>query len=259
MTPILRIISRPEIDWQAINDFLGEETTEWNRSEDASPAEEIVEFAGRVCYLSFGPRQSPRKNCDYLKNLVDKGHESVLEHATWTFELSQVSRSFTHQLVRHRVGFSFSQMSQQYVDQTNVQIVPPMDFSRYPRAALAWERAENAVRDAYKELKNALQEDLPQDLFSSLKERSRFVNTISRQILPNATSTTIVFSANARSLRHFLAIRGCIEGDPEMRKVSALLLVALNREAPALFSDFHLGELKDGSPIVILKKDENGG
>jgi flavin-dependent thymidylate synthase len=79
------------------------------------PAEKIVENAGRVCYLSF-ENLSGRSTELYIQNLIRQGHESVLEHASWTFVLTGVSRSFSHQMVRHRAGFAYSQLSQQYVD-----------------------------------------------------------------------------------------------------------------------------------------------
>src|SRR4051794_15196054 len=96
------VLSRPSFHDTAALSFLRAEDTGWRRDSAGTPAEELVEFAGRVCYMSFGSRQSPRTNREYIQNLIVQGHESVLEHASWTLLLSGVSRSFTHQLVRHR-------------------------------------------------------------------------------------------------------------------------------------------------------------
>jgi thymidylate synthase (FAD) len=101
-------ISSPRFNVQQFLDFLRDADQVWNRTVAATEAEELVEAAGRICYMSFGEKQSPRSNGDYVRNLVRQGHESVLEHVNWTFLLAGVSRAFTHQLVRHRVGFSFS-------------------------------------------------------------------------------------------------------------------------------------------------------
>lgn len=250
MNPKLRIIGRPQIDVSAIRDFLFERQLTWNQTEGALPAEELVEFSGRVCYMSFSNRQSPRRNGEYIFNLIDQGHESVLEHATWTFVLSSVSRAFSHQFVRHRIGFSYSQLSQQYVAHDDIKPVQPVDFSQFPRAESYWREATEKIREAYRGLTELLNAEVSKSDFSSRKERTRFVRSVARSVLPNAMETVIVFSANARSLRHFLNTRGSIEGDLEMRAVSAKVFEVLQKEAPSLFHDFRLESMPDGSPIV---------
>lgn len=255
MTPRIQLIARPSINWEAISNFLRSEDTSWNRTDGAQESEELIEFAGRICYLSFGKRQSPRTNIEYIRNLIDKGHESVLEHACWTFELSNITRSFTHQLVRHRVGFSFSQLSQQYVDHSDFEMHPAIDLKLFPNAEKAWAKAEESIRLAYQELKNALQEDLKEIVFKNVKERNRYINAVARQILPNATRTAIVVSANARALRHFLKVRGETQGDPEMRAVCSCLQRILMKEAPAIFSDFKIIEMSDGSEAVVQEEN----
>ena len=217
----------------------------------AHESEELVEFAGRICYLSFGERQSPKTNKAYIRNLINQEHESVLEHVCWTFLISNVTRSFTHQLVRHRVGFSYSQLSQQYVDHADFKMLPDIDFTPLPMTKRAWAVAADAIKDAYIELKKALSQDLEDVEFSNNKERKRFINTVARQILPNATKTSIVVSANARALRHFLEVRGGIEGDPEMRAVCSCWHRLLMEEAPAIFGDFKVIELPDSSQSVV--------
>ena len=104
-------LSSPQFDTQAFLDFLRLEQEAWNRTPCATGSEELVEVAGRICYMSFGEKQSRRSNREYIQNLIAQGHESVLEHVSWTFLIVGVSRAFTHQLVRHRIGFSFSQLS----------------------------------------------------------------------------------------------------------------------------------------------------
>jgi thymidylate synthase (FAD) len=250
MQPSLRIIARPSLDISAVTEFLSEHATEWRRSADATPSEELIEFAGRVCYMSFGGRQSPRSNSEYIYNLTDQGHFSVLEHASWSFILSGVSRSFSHQLVRHRIGFSFSQLSQQYVDQRDIGFVEPFDAERYPDAARLWRRAVESLRTEYQRLQQLLSDDTRMGDMESRKEWARFVRSAARSLLPNATETRIVFTANARALRHFLAVRGATEGDPEMRKVAVLLLRLMQPEAPSLFSEFHIETVSDGSLAV---------
>jgi thymidylate synthase (FAD) len=250
--PSLYIVSRPVLDEQAIAAFTDAESTTWVREATAAPADLLIELAGRVCYLSFGERQAPKDTAGYIAHLIDQGHESVLEHAAWTFILTGVSRAFTHQLVRHRIGFSFSQLSQQYHVAEQQRFVEPSAIGRNPSVSSAWRRS---VLDAHAEYQALLaQIDTEQ---KDEREARRALRSAARSVLPAATETKIAFSANARALRHFLTVRGAIEGDEEMRVVSALLLTELLVEAPATFSDFVVDELKDGSPIV-RRRDLSG-
>jgi len=226
---------------------LPPEDAYWQKSDSTTDAEQVVEFAGRVCYLSFGHHQSPRSNAEYIANLIRRGHDSVLEHAVWTFALAGVSRAFTHQLVRHRVRFSFSQLSQQYHDERVTPVIRPPELNRNHRAAAAWDAAVAASRAAYVTIAGELGLDEPGRL--SPEER-RALRSAARSVLPNAMESIVVVTANARAIRHFLKLRGGIEGDPEMRLVSATLLETLRPEGPALFSDFIVSNLGDGLPFV---------
>jgi thymidylate synthase (FAD) len=245
--PQLFVLSRPALTGEHLR-YLSANNLDWHRPEKTSEAELLIEFSGRICYMSFGNgKQSPRTNAEYIRNLIEQGHESVLEHASWTFLLANVSRSFSHQFVRHRAGFSFSQLSQQYHDETDAQFVQPVGLDRFPNALDAWNRAIDSAKIAYREI---LKTDA---LISNDKERSRAIRSAARSILPNATETAIAFTANARALRHFLAVRGNTIGDTEMRLVSSLLLESLRSEAPAVVADFDSDILNDGLPLVLQK------
>jgi thymidylate synthase (FAD) len=245
------LVTRPSFDIDAFLRFLADETMVWQRSPNAHEAEEIVESAGRVCYLSFGEHQSPRANAEYIAHLVEMGHESVLEHVTWGFVLAGVSRAFTHQLVRHRVGFAFSQLSQQYHDERDATFVEPTNLAAFPAARAAWQSAVTAARRAYRDILTSLEHLQAQSTAAQKKEINRAIRSAARSVLPNATETKIFVTANARALRHFFRVRGAIEGDEEMRRVSAALLALFKAEAPALFADYAIDVLADGSPIVV--------
>jgi thymidylate synthase (FAD) len=238
--------------------FLHSESAEWHRTSGAMESEEIVEVAGRICYMSFGEKQSPRSNADYIRNLIKQGHESVLEHVSWTFLLTGISRAFTHQLVRHRVGFAFSQLSQQYHEETAATFVEQPHLQKSPEALQAWRDAVAGSQKAYRTILDSLKElngspglDLEQ------KEFKRAIRSAARSVLPNATETKIVVTANARALRHFFKVRGSIPGDVEMREVAAELFRIVQTGAPSLFADFGLQTLSDGSP-VLAQLDMNG-
>jgi len=246
------LIGRSSFDVESFISFLKNEKITWKRTPGATEPEEIAEIAGRICYMSFGKNQSSKSNSDYIRNLISNGHESVLEHISWTFLITGVSRSFSHQLVRHRVGFSFSQLSQQYYSHANAEFVMPSLLTKYPNALAAWNRSVKVAKETYRNIFKFLWEterESNNDL--ERKEIKRAIHSTSRSILPNATETKIVATANARSIRYFLKVRGSIPGDEEMRRVSVELLGLLLSEAPAFFSDFRIEKLSDGSEIVI--------
>ena len=251
MEPTIHLIARSQFDEAAFFAFLNEENVEWRRTPGASPPEEVVEVAGRTCYMSFGRTQSNRTNREYISNLIESGHESVLEHVSWTFLISNVSRAFTHQLVRHRVGFAFSQLSQQYHDEIDARFVIPPHLESVPKAREAWNKAVHAAKEAYSTINEMLHES---ELSSSddldRKELNRAIRSAARSVLPNATETKIVVTANARALRHLFEVRGSIPGDIEMRLVVSALLEIVRSEAPAIFFDFDVERLSDGSPII---------
>src|SRR5579884_1553756 len=128
----MRIISEPEIyivgrqtlDHEEVQRFLSDHETTW-QTDSEIPGELIVELSGRTCYMSFGDHQFRKTNKDYVGNLINQGHGSVLEHAVWDLLITGVSRSLTHELVRHRAGTAISQLSQRYVDESTADFVEP--------------------------------------------------------------------------------------------------------------------------------------
>ncbi len=250
MSPAIYKISSPRFHLDEFLNFLDSQRQTWSRT-GTTDAEKLTEAAGRICYMSFGQRQFPRSNREYIQNLIQQGHESVLEHVSWTFLLVGVSRAFTHQLVRHRVGFSFSQLSQQYHEETDAVFIEPPELQQSPRAKEAWQRAISVARDSYKAILDALA-DAPKVPGMELQNRefTRAIRSAARSVLPNATETKIFVTANARALRHFFEVRGAILGDVEMREVTAAIFRLVEPDAPALFSDFSLAALADATPVL---------
>lgn len=242
MNLALYVLARPSFSEEFVR-FLGAEKQSWSQT-GGSAAERLTEFAGRICYMSFGSNQSPKSNSAYLRNLIRNGHESVLEHVSWTFLLTGVSRAFTHQLVRHRVGVAYSQLSQQYHDERDASFVRPDGIESDPDLLAAWQSAVESSRKAYQMILQTLSSSDQQS-----KESVRAIKSAARSVLPNATETKIVFTANARAIRHILASRGAIEGDFEMRHVSKLIFEVVVADAPSLFPDFQCDDLPDG-PII---------
>lgn len=243
------VVGRPQFDLPSFLAFLHDRRTTWRRTPAVSAIEELVEAAGRVCYMSFGDRQSPRTTADYVKNLIAMGHDSVLEHVSWSLIATGISRALSHQLVRHRAGFAFSQLSQQYHDESDAEFLMPPALESNPEALAAWQRAVTVAQESYRQILSLLSDE-DSIVRKSKKEQLRARRSAARSVLPNSTATIVFMSANARAIRHFLTVRGNIVGDEEMRCFAAALLSALQPEAPSLFSEFSLTRLPDGSPIV---------
>lgn len=246
-------LSRPSFDENEFLAFLKAESLEWRRTAKSS-ADELVEAAGRVCYMSFGEgRQSNKTNKEYINHLIQQGHESVFEHLNWTFLISGVSRAFTHQLVRHRVGFAFSQLSQQYHDESEASFIIPPTVKASAEIASHWCNTINSSVKMYKELIQSVSSDSAISPCSK-REKIRELRTASRSVLPNATETKIVVTANARALRHFFTVRGALDGDWEMRAVSCALFKIVSDDAPGVFQDFELQGLADKSEKLVKLK-----
>lgn len=237
VVPSVHVVARPLVS--QFECFPGEPDLKWDRDPNALPAEHLVEFAGRTCYLSFGEFQHTRSSAKYLSNLIAKGHESVLEHASWTFLIKNIGRAVSQQLTRHRIGWSFSQLSQQYYDRKISVSLPPQ--LRSPEAEAIVKSLYVAALDAATKLPNLI-DDAQYERNLGEPEVRRAIRTTKRLALPEITATHIVASANARALRHFFSVRGGIAGDAEMRELAILIFKSIQPEAPAFFSDFQLVE-----------------
>jgi thymidylate synthase (FAD) len=217
--------------------FLSDRKLKWDRQSLQSDAESLVEAAGRICYLSFGARQHRRDNAEYICNLIKKGHESVLEHANFTLLVDGISRALSHQLVRHRIGFAYSQLSQQYKDEVDAEFVQPGGLERDPKSLERWKAFIREAQSVYREL---LQYEGSDDESLSKAERHRWRRSVARSVLPNATSTTLMVTGNARAWRHLLDVRGSISGDLEMREYCAMVFETLVGASPSLFAGYEV-------------------
>lgn len=250
------VLSRPGFDVNAFVEFLNSEGLLWRRSANASQAEDLVEAAGRICYMSFGNAQSPKTNAQYIEHLIKSGHESVLEHISWTLLITGVSRALTHQLVRHRVGTAFSQLSQQYHDESEASFVVPPEIESDPELVKEWRCQVSASLNVYKGLLAFISGRQPNGAPILGREELRSMRSAARSVLPNATETKIVVSANARALRHIIKTRGTIPGDVEMRIVMSEILRLVKADAPAVFWDLAVVLQPDGWPMVVQESTE---
>jgi len=242
--PTVYLVGRPSLDQDELARFLKNHEVEHWSTDSTNSAEILPEAAGRVCYMSFA-KPRPGGNQAYLEHIKEVGHGSVLEHSVWNFLITGVSRSFTHELVRHRAGFGYSQLSQRYVDESVADFVEPDCIAEDPKLHQVWQSAVQQAQTAYVELVNGLQ-----DKFAAVEDRTlrrKLARQAARSVLPNATETKIFVTANARSLRHFIELRCNEHAETEIRLVAARILEILKKEAPNLFGDYEFVDLPDGT------------
>jgi thymidylate synthase (FAD) len=253
-TPRVFLIARPAIDLEGMRGYLhdvgGESWLDLRLQEAGddpralNPGETLLEFGGRACYRSWEPGLNPNvtkirtERTAYFANILRSGHGSVLEHASYSFALRNVSRVMTHELVRHRAGSAFSQESLRYVRLTDIGFrVPPALQPVRERVLSIVEQLEEFQVDAAREL--GVEDDgVP---FHVKKE----VTSALRRLAPIGLSTDIVWTANIRTLRHVIEMRTADSAEEELRLVFDQIAQLMRDEAPNLFQDFARAE--DGS------------
>ncbi|WP_072802049.1 FAD-dependent thymidylate synthase [Rhodococcoides yunnanense] len=230
----------------AKTDFVQPADIPWETDADGGQA--LVEFAGRACYQSWSkPNPRTATNASYVQHLLDVGHLSVLEHASVSFYITGISRSCTHELIRHR-HFSYSQLSQRFVPERDANVIVPPAIEGDPVLEALFEKATDASRAAYVELLSALEDKL--DGVTGAALRGKQARQAARSVLPNATETRLVVSGNYRAWRHFVSMRASEHADVEIRRVAVECLRQLVAVAPDVFSDFEIATLPDGSEVA---------
>jgi thymidylate synthase (FAD) len=195
--------------------------TQFTKAEGSPEA--LLEHAGRCCYRSEAKGEPGR----FLRARVREGHESLIEHASVTFEISGISRACSHQLVRHRIA-SYSQESQRYVDMSAPEFVVPPSIANQPEALAVWDEFMGQVAETYRRLR----------ALGVRKEDARFV-------LPNAAATRIIVTMNFRSLRHFFTVRCDKAAQWEIRDLALEMLRQVYALAPATFGDLYEAHYSD--------------
>ena len=262
--PTVRLVTCPIFVVNEISDFLQKETTDqWFRGATTSGADAIPEFAGRLCYMSFdNPR--PGGNKAYLDRIKGEGHGSVMEHVNFGVLFTGVSRSLTHELVRHRAGTAYSQLSQRYVDESQAEYVVPWglrdDVKTETDQGVAWLRSIRDAHDAYVATvkqrieqvtaaakKKKGRDELTRDEMTTIRKA---VRGTARSLLPNATETKILVTANVRAWRHMIEKRCDPAADAEIRIAFHNSYKLLKGYAPNLFGDYTEVQLDDGTTAL---------
>ncbi|HXJ95211.1 MAG TPA: FAD-dependent thymidylate synthase [Terriglobia bacterium] len=249
--PRVYLLGRQAVVNEELARFLSDEGLEF-ATDSSHAAEVLAEAAGRTCYMSFG--KGRKSNQEYIENILVSKHGSVLEHAVWNLLITGVSRALTHELVRHRAGFGYSQLSQRYVDESEARYVVPPLFQQDDALRAKWEQAIETVREAYRELAEAasglVQQQHPD---MAPRDRRKWARQAARSILPNACETKIFVTGNSRAWRHFLELRGSPHADTEIRLLAVEVARILVKESPNIFHDIELVDEPDGLPSVRVQ------
>ena len=239
-------IVSPQVKLIAWTQFQAPDDVPWSTDTDGGQA--LAEFAGRACYQSWKkPNPATATNAGYIRHIIEVGHLSVLEHGSVTFYVTGISRSLTHELIRHR-HFSYSQLSQRYVPERDAAMVVPDVIAADPELAKKFEAATEASLSAYNELLEGLEQKYAG--VENATQRRKQARQAARSVLPNATETRIVVTGNYRAWRHFIGMRATEHADVEIRSLAVECLRQLREVAPNVFADFEISTLSDGTEIA---------
>lgn len=211
----------------------------------SSDGEALVEFMGRLCYRSFGADLNANltrvrdDHDEYIANILDVGHGSVLEHASVSFVFRNVSRVFTHELVRHRPGVAISQESLRFVRLDDLGMWAPSCIRENPEALAIFEATFERLEQTQIELAKLFGLDDEGVPFARKKE----VTSAMRRIAPIGLATAIGWTANLRTLRWLLEMRTHPAAEEEIRLVFGKVGQLLTTNYPAVFGDFDVEEV----------------
>ena len=263
-TPGVVVLAKPQTNVAGLGGFLQGFEPELNFPDyvnDPTPlpgSSQLCKISGQVCYASFGERRTRNDNAAaYFERLTSAGHGSVLEHSSFSFLLYGISRSVTHELVRHRAGAAFSQISQRYVSGSVLRFVERPEYQEDEELhRLFEERADRAAAE-YEAMAEQLlerQEGGASMLTADYKTDARKkVQQTARSLLPNETEAPMVFTGNVRALRHIIEMRADAHAESEIRNLALRIFLCLRTVDPILFGDYELAELPDGTYTVTTE------
>lgn len=265
-TPYLKqpgviMIAKPEIKLENVKEFLAGYQNEFenylNDPDQLTNGTQLIKFSAQLCYMSFGPKRTWNKDADkYFENIMSSGHGSVLEHSYYTFLLYGVSRSLTHELVRHRAGFAYSQQSQRYVSGKLIRFVERPEFQKDENLHRLFEERIDRIKNEYQKLYDLLQEKREElkILNPSTKEDDKHlqtelrkkINQTARSLFTNETEAPIVVTANIRAWRHTIEMRANNYAETEIRELFFRIFLCLALVEPILFQDYQIVQYEDG-------------
>src|SRR3712207_2667034 len=219
---------------------------------------QLCKTAGQLCYASFGPRRTTNENAAaYFERLTSAGHGSVLEHANFSFLLYGISRSVTHELVRHRAGVGISQISQRYVSVAVLRFVERPEYQSDPELhKLFEERADRAAAEYEIMATRLLERQGEGNSFLDAEHKTdarKKEQQTSRSLLTSATKTPMLFTVKFVSMRYMIWMRANEHAESEIRALAVRIFLCLFAAYPILFGDYELQSLPDGTHTVTTR------
>lgn len=262
--PGVIMIALPQCDLSGVQEFLDGFPQEADFEEYLHDPDEIddsarlIKFAGQLCYYSFGKKRTWNKDAQtYFDNLKIQGHGSVLEHASYSFLVYGADRAFTHELVRHRSGMAYAQVSQRYVDGVTLRFVERAEYQQDEELHEMFVRRIDTNVQEYNELAEKLmaRQAAGSTILQGEKKRDlrKKVNQCARSCLRNETEAPIVVTANARALRHVIEMRAASPADIAIRAVALKMYRCIKQVTPMLFADYSEKDLPDGVAAVTTQ------
>jgi thymidylate synthase (FAD) len=285
--PKVYLVQKPALVHAGVDEFLKDNDLRWpTPTQDVSDAEQAIEMAGRLCYVSFGGKAGSKTNQAYIDNLMGilpdgkfrpgPAHGAVVEHENYSFIVAGASRGFSHEQVRHRTGFAYSQLSTRYCDYENEEtdpgdwtpayVIPPLgQLSQQTRDLFVKSFTES--QQAYVKVLHSVMEDLrkapgfygelsklsPKDQNRSLRKAARGA---AREVLPNATEALMYITGNARALWNTAVIRATGEAEAVIREIYVQITGFMEQEMPHLFKNIQRTKLWDGSTALIFPREK---
>ena len=249
--PKVILLAKTEMDYTGLNALLAHlGSTEWE-PDTTNSAEVLTEVAGRLCYKSYDPKLNPNVmkvregNKPYIANILKQKHGSVLEHSTVTLAFLDVTRIFTHEIVRHRVGTAFSQESLRFVRLEDINaFYPELGLKDFPWMSAYMEDKFKVGEDCQAYL--AEQFGINDENFTKKKE----LTSAMRRMAPEGLCTNIIVTGNHRAWRHIITKRCNEHAEEEIRTVMTMVAKKLRFEFPNIYQDMFIKVAEDEGPIV---------
>src|SRR3990172_5992271 len=245
--PQVFLLARPAIDEEGLAAYLQAVGAPGWATDAPSAGEKLIEVAGRSCYRSFEPGLNPNVtkiregSKAYLENILAVKHGSVLEHANWTFAFFNVSRVCTHEIVRHRVGTAISQESLRFVRLTEIGMWLPPEIRENPKALAIFEEAVVKCEEAQTRLAEVL------EIEGRPFHEKKVLTSAMRRVAPDGVATTIIWTANARTLRWVIESRTEPGAEVEIRMIFGKVPEIKKKGGPPPFGGFTPIPLPDGA------------
>ena len=240
---------------EEMDDFFGGYLEDPNKISDGAL---LAKFAGQLCYLSLGEKRTKNDRADaYFGHIIESGHGSILEHVSYSFLFYGISRSCTHELVRHRLS-SYSQVSQRYVSGKHLRFVERPEFVANETLHRRFKNKIDQDAEYYEETVQMLlrEREAGATLLTAegATEARKKVQQAARESLPNCTEAPIVVTMNARSWRHFFGMRAASPAEIEIRRLAFFAFLCASQVDPLLWQDATIRQLEDETWVVDLKR-----